>query len=92
MFSRNNNSALKHLDFVESSIVELWNNRSIVERKFVPHVVSPLSVAINKQGKKRLILDLSKVNKLLWKESFTFEDWKIGLEYFEENSFSFKFD
>ena len=46
----------------------------------------------NKSGKKRLILDLRILNKLLWKQKMRFEDWKIAVEYFEKDSFCFKFD
>lgn len=91
-FSKNNKSAIENLDFVEETLSELQLNGCIKEVSSVPHVVNPLSVSINKQGKKRLILDLRKVNKLVWKDSFTFEDWKVGLEYFEKDAFCFKYD
>ena len=57
-----------------------------------PEVVNPLSVAINKSGKKRLILDLREVNLHVWKEKVKFEDFKIALTYFKKNNFLFKFD
>jgi len=91
-FSKNNRSAIDNLDFVESAVNDLLCKHCIVETPFVPHIVSPLSVSINKQGKKRLILDLRIVNKCLWKDTFTFEDWKVGLDYFEANSLCYKFD
>lgn len=91
-FSKNNKSAIDNIEFVESAVNELVKKHCVIETPFKPHTVNPLSVSINKHGKKRLILDLRQVNKCLWKDSFTFEDWKIGLEYFESGSFSFKFD
>lgn len=90
--SRNNKSALENMDFVEQSVNDLLKNGCVVETPFIPHTVNPLSVSKNKQGKKRLILDLRKINKYLWKDKFTFEDWKIGIEYFQKDAFCFKFD
>ena len=70
----------------------MLNNGFIVESIEIPHVVSPLSVAVTAADKKRLILDLRFVNKYIWKEKMTFEDWKTGIEYFDPNCFCFKFD
>ena len=55
-------------------------------------MVSPLSVSTHKSGKMRLILDLRLLNKLIWKQKIRFEDWKIASDYFEKDSFCFKFD
>jgi hypothetical protein len=41
----------------------------------IPYVVNPLSVATNKSGKKRLILDLSVLNKFVKKHN---SNLKIG--------------
>jgi len=90
--SCNNKSAKDNLDFVSSAVEELLTNHCVLETPFIPTVVNPLSVSINKSGKKRLILDLRKVNSFLWKEKITFEDWKLGLDYFKKDSFCFKFD
>jgi len=80
LLSKNNRSSIDNLNFVESAVNDLLCKHCIVETPFVPHIVSPLSVSINKQGKMRLILDLRNVNKFLWKDSFTFENWKVGLD------------
>ena len=55
----------KHSDFVEQAISDLLAAGSVVECKCVPTVVSPLSVSIQSNGKKRLILDLHYPNYLL---------------------------
>lgn len=91
-YSVNNKSAIDNMDFVESSISEMLANNYIVQTPFIPHVVNPLSVSINKQGKKWFILDLRLVNKHIWKEKISFEDWKVALDYFEKDSYCFKFD
>ena len=55
-------------------------------------MVNPLSVSVQHNGKKRLILDLRHVNKCLKKHSFKYEDWRVGLSYFERESYMFSFD
>ena len=91
-FSKNNISALKNMEFVEEAVFELLKSNHVVQTPFKPWIVSPLSVSTNKLGKKRLILDLRILNKFLWKQKVRFEDWKIASEYFEKDSFCFKFD
>ena len=90
--SKNNISALKNMEFVEEAVFELLKSNRVVQTPFKPWIVSPLSVSTNKLGKKRLILDLRILNKFLWKQKVRFEDWKIASEYFEKDSFCFKFD
>ena len=58
----NNKPALQNSDFVLSAITELLKVGSVVECPFPPVVVNPLSVSIQHNGKKRLILDLRHVN------------------------------
>ena len=90
--SKNNRSALENNSFESESVDELLRNGCVFKTPSVPYVVNPLSVSINKSGKKRFILDLRKVNKFVWKEKNIFEDWKTGLEYFKKNAFCFKSD
>ena len=59
---------------------------------FKPFVVNPLSVVTNSSGKKRLISDLSVLNKCVKKDKFKFEDWKLALQFFTKDSVLFKFD
>ena len=75
-FSNNNRSAIEHSDFVRDSIEDLKANAFAIKVPFKPACVNPLTVSINKQGKKRLILDLRIPNKLIWKQRVKFEDWK----------------
>ena len=44
------------------------------------------------KDKKRLILDLSVLNKHVKKEKIKFEDYRIALQLFKKDSFLFKFD
>ena len=59
---QNNNSTLSYSDFVVSAITELLKVGSVVECPFPPVVINPLSVSVQSNGKKRLILDLRHVN------------------------------
>ena len=52
-------------------------------------VVNPLCVAIQSNGKNRLILDLRYVNKHLTKQKIKFEDWKIA---FQKAAYMISFD
>jgi hypothetical protein len=64
MYLKNNKPALVNADFVDKSISHLLEIGCIQEVPFRPYVVSPLSVALSSNGKKRLILDLSQLNHL----------------------------
>jgi len=88
----NNRSALKNSEFVTKSINELLTSGCIVEVPFQPHIVSSLSVATQKSGKKRLILDLSLLNKSIRKDKIKFEDWKTVIQYFLKDAYLYKFD
>lgn len=92
MFLKNNKSALSNAEFVNQEVKDLVDSGCVYEVPFTPYVVNPLSVAINKSNKKRLILDLSILNKYVKKERFKFEDWRTALQMFNKNSFLFKFD
>ena len=70
---KNNRSALAYPVFVNRAITELITAGSIVECLSPPTVVNPLSVAIQSNGKKRLILDLRYPNSFLKKRKVKFE-------------------
>ena len=90
--SRNNKSALDHLEVVNDAILELLNTARVMELYKPPHVVNPLSVSIQPNGKKRLILDLRYINNFLIKRKVKYEDWKVALSYFQKGSFMITFD
>ena len=66
----NNNSALQESKFVESGISKLLSLECITGVFAPPEVINPLSVSIQKSGKKRLILDLRHLNQYLFNPSF----------------------
>ena len=53
---------MNYSDFVVSAITELLEVGSVVDCPFPPVVVNPLSVSVQSNGKKRLILDIRHVN------------------------------
>ena len=67
MFLRNNKSAITNEEFVGEPISDLLDYGCVHEVPFKPVVVNPLSVVTNSSGKKRLILDLSVLNKCVKK-------------------------
>ena len=91
-FAHNNRSAIANSSFVEESITQLLKEGRIHECSRKPIAVNPLSVSIQASSKKRLILDLRKVNLHLWKQLFKFEDLKTTRLYLEKGKFLFSFD
>ena len=89
---QNNRSALMHSDFVEQAILELLQSNRVIEISEAAFVVNPLSVSVQATGKKRLILDLRHVNQYIVKAKIKYEDWKVGLKYFQKGSFMISFD
>ena len=58
--SKNNRSSLLHAQFIEEAIPDLVQSGRVVQSRVSPLglVVNPLSVSVQANGKKRLILDL----------------------------------
>ena len=50
-----------------------------------PHVCSPLAVVTNNLGKKRLVVNLSYLNKFLCKEKFKYKDLRVAMLLFEKD-------
>ena len=90
--AQNNNSAIQESDFVENAINELITLDCITEVFTAPAIINPLSVSIQKSGKKRLILDLRHVNLYLFKFKFRCEDLSIAREVLNPGDFMFSFD
>ena len=91
VFLNNNKSAYAHTIFVENAILELISDGLVREVSSAPHVVNPLTVAVNGKGKERLILDLRHVNKQAVQNKIKFEDWRTAKQYMQINSFGFIF-
>ena len=87
---KNNNSATCHQQFVQEAIAELVLTGRMIQSQTTPHVANPLSVSIQANGKKRLILDLRYVNKCVDNKRVKY--WKVALSYFEKDAYMFSFD
>ena len=84
--------SLHYPKFVEETILELLHSYRMVEVQAPPYVVNPLSVSVQPNGKKRLILGLRYVNEHLIKQRVEYKDWKIALSYFQKGAFMISFD
>ena len=71
---KNNKSAKENVSFVTEEIQSLLRKDVISESKQKPTVVNPLTVAYNKEGKLRLVLDCRHTNEYLHKFRFRYED------------------
>ena len=72
--SKNNKSARDNPKFVEEEIDKLLAKKCISDVQDEPHVTNPLTVAYNKKGKPRLVLDCRNINDKLHKFKFKYED------------------
>ena len=91
-FAVNNSSALSESAFVDSAINDLIVQGCVTEVFEAPVIINPLSVSVQKSGKKRLILDLRHVNLFLFKSRFRCEDLCVAKEILNPGDFLFSFD
>ena len=91
-FCKNNKSAIENSDFVTEAIQDLLDRHLILKCKEQPYIVNPLTVSVQSNSKKRLILDLRVVNKHLWKMPIKYDDIKVVLDYLQNDFFMVKFD
>ena len=70
----------------------LCQSGHVVRCAMPPYVVNPLSVSVQANSKKRLILDLRYVSRNLQKKRMKYENWKVALSYFEVGANMFKFE
>ena len=88
----NSASALKHKEFVTEAVSELFQNGCVKKVEACPHICSPLSVVVNPEGKKRLVINLRYLNQFLKKESFKYEDLRTLLSLLKAQDYLCKFD
>ena len=89
---RNNKSARENLPFVRSEVQSLSQKGVVSKTNEIPYVVNPLTVAYNKKGKPRLVLDCRHINKCLHLFKVKFEDIRVAEAIFEENSYLYTWD
>ena len=84
---KSNRSARENPSFVEQEIRTLLSKGVVSRYEGVPHVVNPLTVAYNRKGKPRLVLDCRYINPCMHQFKVKFEDIKVAEALFEQNSF-----
>ena len=89
---KNNRSALDNGVFVESEIDKLVAKDCISQVDTRPKCVNPLTVAFNRNGKPRLVLDCRDLNPHLIQFKFKYEDVSIAKQIFQKGDFLFTFD
>ena len=89
--SSNNTSALKDTYFVSEAISDLLRTKCVEILDHQPDIVNPLSVSVQRSGKKRLILDLRHVNLYVFKRKFRCEDISVAIQIFSKGFYLFKF-
>ena len=92
--SKNNKSARDNPEFVSKEINCLLAKGCISKVEFIPHVVNPLTVAYNKKGKPRLVLDwyCRNINKYLHTFRYKYEDMNTARQMFKKGTYMFSFD
>lgn len=88
----NNKSSRENPTFVKSEIAKLLQLGCISEVPVAPYVVNPLTVAYNRSGKPRLVLDCRHINLYLHKFRFKYEDARVARDLFQQGDFLFTFD
>ena len=81
--SSNNTSALNDTYFVSEAISDLLRTKCVEILDHQPDIVNPLSVSVQRSGKKRLILDLRHVNLYVFRFSlrvFIFSSSTLSLD------------
>ena len=89
---RNNRSARDNPEFVNKEIKILLAKGCISKVEYTPYVINPLTVAYNKKGKPRLVLDCRNLNKCLHTFKFKYEDISTARQMFEKGTFLYAFD
>ena len=88
----NNLSAINYSSFVSAEIERLLDRKCISQVFSGELVINPLTVAIQKNGKKRLILDCRYINKNIAQFKFRFENYIVAHKMLLENCKFFSFD
>ena len=90
-FIPNRSSAFKFKDFVNEAISELIEHGFVMEVDILPVFINPLHVVQQSSGKCSLILDLSHLNKFVWKQSVRYNDIRTVFDLFQSGYFFFTF-
>ena len=91
-YEPNNKSARDEPEFVKAEVTKLLERGCIVKCKEKPRFCNPLTVAA-KNGKKRLVLDLSRcINTYLEDDKFKLDDIRAASEMVREKDYMIVMD
>ena len=90
--ARNNLSALVRSALIENTIIDFIKQGCVVEVFEEPTIISPLSLSIQKSGKKAPNFDLRHINKFLHKKAFRCEELGVAKEILRPADYMFYFD
>ena len=90
--AKNNKSAIEHATFVSEAIQELLEAGCVTRVSSCPTVCSPLQVAVNAKGKRRLVIDLRYVNQYLHLTKFKYEGLNLVPVLFQKGDHMITFD
>ena len=91
-YLKNNKSAKDNPSFVSLEISSLLEKQCIVKVSERPYVINPLTVAYNRNGKPRLVLDCRHINHLLCSYKYKYEDVSVAKQLFRQGDYAFCFD
>ena len=89
---KNNKSARDNTQFVKGEVQKLLAKGCVEKVEIRPSVVNPITVATNKSGKKRLVLDIRHLNKCLAKFKFKYKDVSVARQLFQKGTHLFSWD
>ena len=84
--AKNNKFARDNHDFVTKEIQKLVSKKCILEVAEKPKIINPLTVAYNKNGKPRLVLDCRHINEKLHKFKFKYEYMHVARKMLEKGA------
>ena len=91
-YRNNNMSVLQHEAFLLESMAEFLCNGFVVLLSEPPYCVNPLQVAIQPNGKKRVILDLTHVNKFIPHQKFKMDTLQLAAPLLPQGGWCFSYD
>ena len=80
------------MGFVKEEVCKLLEKGCVKEATEVQFVTNPLTVAFNRTGKPRLVLDCRHINQYLIQYKYKYEDINTALEMFDLGSYLFSYD
>lgn len=88
----NNRSASAHPDLVLDAIQQLLYKGCVSNVSYIPHVINPLTVAINRVKKKRIVLECRHINLDLFKYKCCYEGQSVARQMFSKGEYLSTFD